>query len=310
MNLQVEFSKYLDKVPSVQSDGTREIYNGNIKQYLKWFSESYELDFKRLNRQNVLEYKSYLKNIKRWKNSTINQKLSAIVMFNHFLIHEGVQEDLVVTKIDYLPENRQTINPAKTEKKDVTRTRQKILDSDSDNRIRNYAAITLMATTGIRVSECCVILMSELDFYNSELLISAGKGKKPRVVYLPDIAANAVKEYLKVRSNKYKAAAECQDPHLFVSRQKGKKTGHYGLTRQTLYNVLKKFRVNEKLTPHELRHAWASWAVTPEIEGGAGMSIEAAGALLGHSSTRTTSIYTNPSVKKMKDKANKYTDSE
>jgi len=304
-----EFLEFLQTMPSIRSEGTMERYSGNVRQFLTWFKDTYDLEFSRLNRTNVKEFASYQKNIRGIKNSTVNQKISALMSFNYFLIEKGIQDDVVISKMDYYPEERKTINPAKTEKRDITQFRQRILDSNSENRIRDYAAMTLIATTGIRVSECCDAYLKDLDLYNGELFIRKGKGSKGRTVYIPDLAITALKEYLKIRKEKYSKAVNVEDQHIFVSRQIGTKTGHYGLSRQTLNRVATKYRINESITPHELRHNFITWAVTPEYEGGGGMSIEAAGAMAGHSSTRTTSIYTNPSVKKMKAKINRYTDS-
>lgn len=304
-----EFKNYMDRLPTIRSEGTIEIYAANVRNFIGWFKDSYDLDFHKLNRVNVKEYSSYLKNVKGLSNSTINQKLSALAKFNLFLISGNIQEELVITKEDYFPVDRQTINPAKTEKREVTKFRQRILDSSSENAIRDYAIMTLMATTGIRASECVSIMLNDLDLYNCELKITTAKRSKPRVVYLADIAITAIKAYLKVRDVNYKKAVQDSDPHLFVSRQKGKKSGHYGLSRQTLNKITARYKGDSAITPHELRHNFITWAVTPEHEGGGGMSIEAAGAIAGHSSVRTTSIYTNPSIKKMKNKINRYNDS-
>lgn len=72
-----------------KSGRTVEVYSNSVNEFFKWFYESYgSVEYKRLYRENILEYKSYLKNIKKSAHSgnnlcpkSINSKLSALICF-------------------------------------------------------------------------------------------------------------------------------------------------------------------------------------------------------------------------------------
>lgn len=89
-----------------KSDKTIKQYSASIKEYFQWFYESYgDMVFKKLYRENILEYKNYLKNIKRSKRSgnnldakSVNSKLSALIKFNELL----QADNIVISKADLL----------------------------------------------------------------------------------------------------------------------------------------------------------------------------------------------------------------
>lgn len=63
-NLIEEFKRKM--ILDGKSERTVEVYSNSVKEFFKWFYDSYgDVEFKRLYRKNILEYKSYLKNIKK-----------------------------------------------------------------------------------------------------------------------------------------------------------------------------------------------------------------------------------------------------
>ncbi|MCY6372627.1 hypothetical protein OXH55_18625 [Clostridium ganghwense] len=56
-------------------------YALHVSEFLKWFNESFDMKFKQLHRKNVLEFKTYLKNIKGNCAKTVNVKLSSLINF-------------------------------------------------------------------------------------------------------------------------------------------------------------------------------------------------------------------------------------
>ena len=81
-----------------KSDKTINTYISSMREYFQWFFDSYgEVEYKKLYRENVLEYKNYLKNIKRSNRSgnnlnakTINTKLSALIKFNELMQSDNI----------------------------------------------------------------------------------------------------------------------------------------------------------------------------------------------------------------------------
>ena len=84
-----EFKNYMIK--EEKSNNTIDNYIRNVNQYIKWFEDSTGQIFKKLYRSNILDYKSYLRNIKKNKKGnplkaeTINANLSALILFNKYL---------------------------------------------------------------------------------------------------------------------------------------------------------------------------------------------------------------------------------
>lgn len=273
-----KFEEYLAK--ESKSENTINSYMLHINQYLKWYKDSFDLKFKRLYRENILDFKSYLINIKKHKANTINTKLSALIIFNEFLIDSKLQENFVVSKKDMIKIQSKGTSPTEITKKDVEKFRQQLLEQES---IRNYTIVTIMAYSGTRISETLSIKLSDINTTTREIVIK-GKGDKYRKVYMNDKVANSIKEYLKERQ-------ETDLDYLFIS-SKGNK-----LDRTVINKMFNKY--SDIITPHSLRHFFCSNAIENDF------SIHEVAYLAGHSNIHTTLLYTNPQEIEMKEKMNK-----
>ena len=78
------------------AEGTVKSYAQNMEQYMRWYRESYGEEMTVLIRSNVLNYRSYLQNVKRLKAVTVNNKLSTLISFDLFLIETGYQSESAV----------------------------------------------------------------------------------------------------------------------------------------------------------------------------------------------------------------------
>ncbi len=276
-----KFKEYLKK--DGKSENTIKSYIININEYIKWFNDSYGLEVVKLYRENVLEYKSYLLNIKKYKGKnlnarTINAKLSSLGAMNRFLIEEGIQQDLVINNKDTIKVQQEYANPCTIEKKDVEVFRQKILEA-GDKRL--YALATLMSYSGLRISETLNIKLFDVNFQAKEIIVRKGKGSKQRIVYINTKISEALRAYIKVRRN--------DGEFLFVSRESE------NLSRSVVNREFKKY--SKVITPHLLRHYYCSHALDM------GYSIADVAYQAGHRDTRTTLLYTNPSRAKLKEMA-------
>ena len=112
-----EFEKHL-KDENV-SPNTADTYLIADRQYHKWYLESFGEEFTKLYRQNVLEFISYLKNIRNLKYESINVKIAALVIYNSFLSSVDPERDRVVDKHDYLSVQTQFASPSTATEKDV-----------------------------------------------------------------------------------------------------------------------------------------------------------------------------------------------
>ena len=106
-----------------KSERTVEVYSNSVKEYFRWFYESYgNVEYKKLYRENILEYKRYLKNIKKSLHSgnnlcpkSINSKLSVLICFNELM----EPENIVVSKRDLIKIQSEMVSPTSITKKEI-----------------------------------------------------------------------------------------------------------------------------------------------------------------------------------------------
>jgi len=271
-----EFQEYLKAMG--KSHNTIISYADRVRDYLKWYQDTYGTECKKLIGINISDCISYLRNIKKQQPSTINSKVAALQAFNSFLIARGVQDDMAVADSHKVKIQTAYVNPCVVDKKEVDAFRQKVLLGSG---ARDHAIITVMAYGGLRISETLNLELTDIIFPARQIVVRSGKGDKQRVVFIGDVIINAVKEYLKVR--------ESESAYLFVSRQSDT------LDRTGVNRICKKF--SDVITPHVLRHFYCSHALETSY------NIHEVANQAGHSNIHTTLRYTNPNIKTMQEKA-------
>lgn len=278
------FAKYLQE--EGKSENTIKGYVQSVTGFLKWFDESKGIEFKKLHRENVREYISFLKTVKGSKPKTINTKVNALVKFNEFLMETQVQDDMVLSKKDYVKVQQQFASLAKVEFKDVEKFRQMILDSGNK---RNYAIVSLLAYAGLRISEALNLKMKDFNVISREILVQDGKGSKTRTVFMNDKVKTALQSWLKEREKQ-----NIDNDYIFVSNRNKR------LDRTTVNKLFKEYgeKLGKEISPHDLRHFFCSHAISK------GMSVHEVANQAGHSNIHTTLLYTNPSKDELINKMN------
>lgn len=275
MTLLDDYRTYLKEQGKAKN--TIQTYSRHVDEYCRWYRDTFGEELTLLYHTNILDFRSYLQNVKRLKFKSIDTKLSSLSSFNEFLIKSGIQEDLVIMREDRLKFQQEIASPADIEKEEVDAFLQKVLVNTGK---RNYAIAAVLAYAGLRVSECINISLRDMDLQARELLV-IGKGNKQRIVFINDKIIHAVREYLKERNS--------QSEYMFISRNGGKLTAA----------VLNRFFNSVQIRSHRTRSGITS---VPALEMGYTMAEVSNQA--GHASERTTAIYTNASRQKMKEKAN------
>ena len=153
------------------------------------------------------------------------------------------------------------------------------INVNGEVHIRNRAMIELMYATGLRVSELINLKFSDVDLENCFLRV-LGKGSKERLIPFGQKAKKFIDIYLMKR----KPVLTVED-NIFISRL-GKKLSRVEFWRQ-LKNIVKNIGITKNITPHTLRHSFASHL----LAGGA--EIRFVQEMLGHVSIMTTQIYTH-----------------
>lgn len=148
---------------------------------------------------------------------------------------------------------------------------------------RDKAMIEILYSCGLRVSELCGLLMSNL-FLEEGFIRVTGKGSKQRLVPISPKAVSELNLWFADRCHIDIQRGE--EDFVFVSRLRRKH-----LSRITVFHNLKLYAklagITKTISPHTLRHTFA----THLLEGGA--SLRAIQAMLGHESIVTTQVYTH-----------------
>ena len=271
-----------------KSKRTMSVYGNSVNEFFKWFSDSYgNVEFKKLYRENILEYKSYLKNIKKSEHSgnnicpkTINSKLSALICFNELM----QPEDIVVSKKDLIKIQVEMVSPTSLTKKEVEEFRQIVLQSEGCASRRNFAIVTILAYAGLRITECLNLRKSDICLKSNELKVTSGKGEKARIVIINSKIVSAVREYQKTDN--------VESEWLFHN-SRGERLN------QTTINRVFKLCCPEgyNITPHTLRHFYAINAISSGI-----FTVPEIANQMGHSSIKTTMKYMNPNLEEIRKK--------
>jgi integrase/recombinase XerD len=148
-----------------------------------------------------------------------------------------------------------------------------------------------MYSCGLRVSELITLRISDL-FFTEGFIKVTGKGNKERFVPIHYKAQKFISIYINEIRSHLKPQKGFEDT-LFLNRN-GK-----GLTRQMIFTVLKnlaiKTNLNKKISPHTLRHSFA----THLLKNGA--DLRAIQQMLGHESITTTEVYVHLDKSYLKD---------
>jgi integrase/recombinase XerD len=148
--------------------------------------------------------------------------------------------------------------------------------------IRDAAMMELLYAAGLRVSELINLKLQDVNLEAGFVRVF-GKGSKERIVPIGFFAKEKIGEYM--GKSRLRLLKNIVSPYLFVARA-GKP-----MTRQGFWKLLRRYAqqagFNKKITPHSLRHSFASHL----LEGGA--DLRAVQVMLGHVDIATTQIYTH-----------------
>ncbi|WP_324827664.1 tyrosine recombinase [Qipengyuania zhejiangensis] len=209
--------------------------------------------------------------------ATLARKVSSLRQFFGFLVDEGVREDDPTHALPR-PATRRPL-PKILSHEDIAALFERAETEASSGEklaVRMLALLELLYGSGLRATELVSLPVSAVP-RDAPFLTVTGKGGQTRMVPVSQRAKAAMSAWLPLR--------DADSAWLFPSR-----TGH--LTRVRLFQLLKALAARadlppEKLSPHVLRHAFA----THLLEGGA--DLRALQTLLGHADISTTQIYTH-----------------
>lgn len=269
------------------SANTRQAYERDLRLFCKTLGFKNSDALVNVSRGQITGYMTQLKE-KGLAAATIARKLAAIKAFYRFMTAEG-----------YMDANPAEVVEAGTKGIKLPR----VLSEDEVVRLLNQPDITtaegfrdrtmleVLYATGMRVSELINLTLERVDL-NMKYIIAFGKGSKERIVPLGSVAAEFLQQYLeKVRPKLTHAGRNTNIVFLAF--------GGHELTRQRFWQIIRaygrKANINKALTPHILRHSFA----THLLDNGA--DLRSVQELLGHSDISTTQIYTHLTNKRLRD---------
>jgi integrase/recombinase XerC/integrase/recombinase XerD len=215
--------------------------------------------------------------------SSIARKLSVIRRFLGFCEDNGLLDSSPATGVGSPKVPRrlpQVLTPVQTA--DLLEA----MGADKPLEVRDKALFELIYSSGLRCQEVLDLCLRDVNLGAREVRVK-GKGRKVRVIPVGEVALDALNRYLReARPRLVKDAA--QDDHVFLSRT-GRPLSSSDVQRR-LARYLARAGAPRGTSPHTLRHSFA----THLLEGGADLRVIQ--EMLGHSSLRTTQVYTHVSA--------------
>ncbi len=230
----------------------------------------------------------------RYKAKTVKRKIACIRAFINYLVFEEriAVNPLEKIHLDFreptpLPKSLPLSTIKKLFRVAYDSSNLQLTYSQRRNKLRNIAVLELLFCTGLRVSELCSIIPADIDLKNGYVKVQ-GKGSRERIVFIsnPD-TLSALLAYQSEYAQKI-VRSGC----FFINRLGNP------LSEQSVRRIIKNYAeladIPEHITPHMLRHSFATLMLEEDV------NIRYIQNILGHSSITTTQIYTHVSLTKQK----------
>ena len=250
-----------------RSENTISEYVFFVRQMLEFIGKKPQS----INAGDLRRYKIFLTTKRKYSKNSIYLAIKAITAYFKYQ-KLNLYEDLKAPK-------RPKQMPKYLTEDEVRR----LIHASRDNA-RDYAILSLLAYSGLRVSELCNLRFEDIDLSERVVYVHSGKGDKDRIVVISEAATEAIENYLMNRTDDIQ--------YLFSSQ----KSEH--ITRVQVFRIVRKYAnragIKKNVTPHVLRHTLATTMLRR------GVDIRFIQQFLGHSSVATTQIYTHVNDELMK----------
>lgn len=292
-----------DAILKIDDSITKKLYHRGVKT---------ERNLTEDNKEIIRNYVKYLRG-KRYSESTVMSYFTFIADFIDYsqptpiklLTNRSVElfiEDVFIARKYSVSSQRQFISglklfiafypncsidsvilqrPKKSRKLPSVLSQQEVINLlQVTKNLKHRAILALLYSAGMRISELINLELRHIDIARRQLFIQNGKGRKDRYVILADSFLPLLQNYLSTYVPK----------RFFVEGPKGVKYSDSSI-RKFLHTSTKLAKIPKRVTPHTLRHSYA----THLLENGIGLRhIQ---ELLGHAKPETTMIYTHVAKK-------------
>ena len=283
------FKEYLESIKGY-SIYTVIAYINDVNEFKNFIvSEKMARDLFHINERVCKKYHALL-NQSGEKATTVNRKMSSLRSFYSYLMKEHVVD---INYFDEISGDKIEKRLPKVLKHEEIMQMINSIDKNTPLGFRNYVLIKTMYGTGLRVSEVCDLEVKDIDFSREALRVRGGKDNKDRDVVLFKGLLMDLKHY--INNERITLLSKGHDANLrilFLNKNGGPLTARG--VRVILNSIINKMGETFKITPHMLRHSFASSMLNN------GADLRTVQELLGHENLSTTQIYTHVSEEKLK----------
>lgn len=271
INMYMNEKKVMNKSPTT-------IRNANtILNLYKAFLDKNGIEITQASRAVIMSFLAELKDNKM-KPSSMNTYLAYVKSFYAFMLDNDLLIKNPARKIVIKLDERAPVYLSKEE----TILFRQIANCEPVNDL----ICMMLYGTGVRVSELVSIKKGDINFVNGQISV-IGKGNKERKVLIPDVFIKDVLKALNgLRSDDYILPG--------IRTPQGIRKRMRALSAQFNYYMAKGGKPAKTITPHKLRHSFATHLIMD------GAAVGAVSKLLGHASTKTTDIYTHYEISDLK----------
>ncbi len=276
LELQKRYSKY-----------TIRNYRKSVEEWLEFIKEC---GFERPTEVNRRTAKRYVGIIaENLETTTVRNKISAIRSFYKFLIQIN-EIDANPFSCVRLPKLKKNLPVFLTETQTPKLLQAPWNDGSENDKspiavLRDSLCLELLYGAGLRISELCNLKWKDIDFVRNAATV-VGKGNKTRFCPFGDVAGTLLKKW----KNEF---AISQESNAFILHTPQKKPMYPRFVQRALSKYLQKTGLPSNITPHKLRHSFATHLVNE------GIDLRVLQEMLGHASLSTTQIYTHLNTKKL-----------
>jgi integrase/recombinase XerC len=271
------FIEYL-QIEKQYSTYTFEQYRHDIEEFYVFMKEQGLHSLKEVEYSDARLFLTVLHERKLMR-ASISKKISSLRSFYRFLNRE---EQLDTNPFSF-------VNLPKKEKRlprffyeEEIQVLLEACNGESLLDLRNKAIFELLYGTGIRVSECANLQLKDMDLAVSTILVK-GKGNKERYVPFGSFAQDALTAY--IYQSRPSLIKDQSHSTVFVNHRGGALTAR-GI-RLILNKIIEKASLKGKITPHKLRHTFATHLLNN------GADLRSVQELLGHADLSATQVYTH-----------------
>jgi integrase/recombinase XerC len=281
------------------SEYTRRNYRQVLVEFYRWFRVERQEDpaWPDLKRDDFRAYLRYLGRNKLSRAAT-RLRFSALRSLYKFLMRRGVVssspiKNIALPKLERrLPRfltPQQMVDLLNAPIQELVRRRQATEHPVPEALfLRDVAVLETIYSCGLRISELCGIRVEDLDCAGQVVRVR-GKGKKERLVPIGGPALAAIKTYW----NRLPELPAGESP-IFLAHEDKPGPLYPRLVQQRLKRYLEIAKLDPHLTPHKLRHSYATHLLD------AGADLRSVQELLGHAHLVTTQIYTHVTTERLK----------